>query len=427
MAAKAKKKKLKLTAAQKQRRKDARSPLLNPGALLSGTALRQAAAAETNADFKPKISALNTATKDANAQGKALVSHNDSYWQQFAAGEADRLARQKALAGDLDAKLSSIAGDTGAAIDRADAQRQAADAQDRQVRGAGLEGGGDQRVSDELAAARARSAADSQTARSGGATQGANYGNLVNAIAGARQLHGAESHRDLTTRLANQLAQFRTQKVDLQGQKADATVKNLLGLRQSGFENAATLRGLGLKEADIAAKTATAQASTNLANRKQGEVERNNRRQARLARQRNATTRHGQSVSHSDRVRGQDLGHQDRQASINARKNAQKKKRAKEPQSSINTRAAIVGVQGEYERLLHQFHGDHAKTAHTIRANARRQKKPLPEYILIAAADLANFGYVTPGHVKALKNAGVRVPHGWTVPHRSAKLSSNLA
>lgn len=394
--ARSKKPKRKVSPARRRARREARllkrEPLLNPGATLAGTALRKGARSVTNAEFDPKIAAVRTAGRNAQTQGTALVDRNDSYYRQLAEGEAGRVARQKALGAELDASLSAVNRDTSTGLDKAEAAARAAQAADAEVRG--TSGAGDRQLLDELAAQRARAAGNAQTFRSSAAGDTASYGGLVNAMGGARASHGAETHRDLTTRLANQQADYRAQEQTLKGQKAEAGVKNLLNLRQSSFENAATLRGLGLKEADINATQAKAERELSLARRRQREVERNNRRNAGLAQGRIDTTK-----------RGQDLSHSDRQAALDDRKNKKDKPKA-ESQSSKNTKLAIDNARSSVRRYRTQ-----GLTGPQITKKARQAK--IPPVVLNAARDLEYLGYVSAPNAAALKRAGVRVPGSW--------------
>jgi hypothetical protein len=322
--------------------------LLNPGAQLAGHDLARAASALTGYEFGPQFSENARQARQARAQGDALVGRNQSYYRQLASEEAGRVNRQRVLGSDLSKSLAAISRDTGSSIDQAGRDTQQAGGQDAALRGPGLSGGGTQATLEELAAQRARSAQTAQAYRSGGALETANYGGLVNTLGGATRLHGAESRRELVNREQNVLRDLATQRRSLAQQRGLARLKNVTSLRQSGFDNAVTLRGLGLKEEDIQSRAQQAQAASKLADRRLSQTERNNKRQARLARQRNRTTRRGQSLGHRDRVRGQDLGHQDRQASLRARN--RKKAKNKESQSSHNTKAQIDNARSAIRR-----------------------------------------------------------------------------
>jgi hypothetical protein len=252
-----------------------------------------------------------------------------------------------------------------------------------------------------VAAARSNQALQSGSAATAAANAAGNYAGLLAVAGEARAQHGGEVHGQLANRAQNQRYQLSQAIAQARSDKGPAFVKNLTGLRQSQFENRVTIAGLDLKQADLEASSAKDAADRRLAEKRIKQADDASRRSA-------GTTRRGQDITHGDKV-----------ADRNAKTDPAKKK-VKEPQSSINTRAAIVTVQGEYEGLLRRFGGDHAKTAKTLRSRARKAGQTLPEYVLVAAADLANFGYVTPGHVRALRNAGVRVPKGWRTRSRPA-------
>lgn len=83
-----------------------------------------------------------------------------------------------------------------------------------------------------------------------------------------------------------------------------------------------------------------------------------------------------------------------------------------EVQGSHKIKAQVVDARAAYERGLAA-----GWSGKKIAREARKQK--VPEHVLVAAADLANFGYVTPGHLRALRQAGVtHIPAAWKHPRR---------
>jgi hypothetical protein len=78
------------------------------------------------------------------------------------------------------------------------------------------------------------------------------------------------------------------------------------------------------------------------------------------------------------------------------------KKPSKPTEAARKTVVQIGDAVTQYGTLKQKFGGDLSKVA----ANAR--KHGVPEHILNAAADISNFGYITPGHVRALLDAGVQ-------------------
>jgi hypothetical protein len=405
------------TPAARRRRRQDKDPLLNPAAQLSGHNLARAASALTGYEFGPQFSENRRQARQARAQGNALVSRNQSYYRRLANEEAGRVNRQRVLGSDLDRTLASISRDTGSSIDQAGRDTRQAGGQDAALRGPGLSGGGTQATLEELAAQRARSAQTAQAYRSGAALETANYGGLVNSLGGATRLHGAESRRELVNREQNVLRDLATQRRSLQQQRGLAKLKNVTSLRQSGFDNAVTLRGLGLKEEDIQSRSAQAAAAAALAARRQRDTERNNKRQARLARQRNATTRRGQTLGHRDRVRGQDLGHHDRQDSLRARN--RKKTKNKESQSSHNVKLQIDNARSS----IRQYR---AKGLTGPQISRRARRAGVPNVVLNAARDLEYLGYISGPNRAALRRAGVRVPRAWLRKPRRSKAARGI-
>jgi hypothetical protein len=239
-----------LTPAQKHAAQINKDPLYTPGAPLAGTSLEKAANRLTSLEFKPKVAALDTQAKTEKTQGTALIDKTTGYYKQIAADEANRLARQTALSGELDTRLKTIDQDTTAHLDQPTPKVGTGTA--------GLSGGADEQFANELAAQRARAASTAAAYRTGGAVESGNWEGYSHAMAGARAFHGDEAHTDLTTRLANRLSSIGQEKKALQATKGDQTVKNLLDLRKSSFEDIATLKGLGLKDKQIQASLAIA-------------------------------------------------------------------------------------------------------------------------------------------------------------------------
>jgi hypothetical protein len=249
--AKAARPKKPLTPAQKHAAQITKDPLYTPGAPLAGTSLEKAANQLTSLEFKPKIAALDSQAKTEKTQGTALIDKTTGYYKDMAAQEAARLARQTALSGELDTRLKAIDTDTTAHLDQP---------VPKVGSGApGLSGGADDQFANELAAQRARAASTAAAYRTGGAVESGNWEGYSHAMAGARAFHGDEAHTDLTTRLANRLSSIGQEKKALQATKGDQTVKNLLDLRKSSFEDIATLQGLGLKKSQIDASLKIAQ------------------------------------------------------------------------------------------------------------------------------------------------------------------------
>jgi hypothetical protein len=379
-----------LTPAQRRKRRLAKNPLYNPTKVLSGADLADAAKALTNLDLNPQLSALDTQAKTTQTQGTGLIDKSAGFYRDIASQEADRVARQKALSDRLNATLSGIASDSQTTADRAKQDVTDAQAADTAVRGPGLSGGGDQAAAADLAAQRARAGQTAETFRSSGASQGANNEAFLNASAAAQGMHAGEVHKQLVNQLANRLGDIASKRTSVESTRGASDVKNLTTLRQQGFENIATMQGLGIKEQDLAAQTADQAARRELAKQQAAETRRNNRRRARIAQQ-------GQSETHRHNVTTEGQGQQ------RIDQGGKKAKKPSKPSEAARKTVVQIGdAVTQYGTLKQKFGGDLSKVA----ANAR--KHGVPEHILNAAADISNFGYITPGHVRALLDAGVQ-------------------
>ena len=235
------------------RRRQQGLPLYDPGKVLSGRDLSRAVADLVEGETRPGIRTLDRAITSNRNQGRVAGERAGEYYRGLATQAAQSQALQRQIGERLSGELSGIAADTQRQVDA----RQAAGAQDTSrdaaLRGQGLQGGADERRAQELAAQRAAAATGAQAYRSSGAQQSGNYQALVNALAGARASRGGEIQGEI-------LSGQRKVEKDLQGKRSDLVTsrgplatKLLLQLREAGFNQIATKKGLDLKAADLAA------------------------------------------------------------------------------------------------------------------------------------------------------------------------------
>lgn len=380
-----------LTPQQRRRRRQDKDPLYNPAASLRGSKLASAAERLVALEYAPKLAALGREARSAETQGTALIDRSRGYRGQVAARDAEATDRQRAIAAELGSGLGRVAADSRASATADETDLLARLASDRALRGEGLQGGGDDQLQRELAARRTRSGETAQIFESAGALQGTRAAALQSQIAGANQARGQEVDQQLVNRLASQMADVRSRRSELEGQRGNARTKTVLDLRQQQFENQLTRAGLGLKEADLAAEIA------------------NQRVNQELARERVATTRRGQTLGSRDRRRGQDLSSADRQAAEQGRQRraaekAREKAVGKPPTArALKGRTAIEQARAMYQR----FDGDYAKYVRS----ATRNKVPGP--ISQAAYEMELMGGITAQTRKRLRDLGVTVPRGW--------------
>lgn len=394
-------------AAAQQAKAVATNPLLNPTTPLAGKSLQTAATQLTNAELKPKLSALDQQLATTTQQGTALVGKAGNVYQQVAANEAQNVARQNALGGLLGAGLANVGASSRASLDQqaaAEAQRQQADAS---LRGGGLSGGSSDQVAQAITGLRGRSDAIQRSAENTAALQTSNWGNLTNAMGESRGLHAGEVQSELLNRLAGQQVKINQSKADLQSTRGDTQAKNLQTLRQQGFENLATMQGLGIKQSDIAASLQKARGDQTVAKQK-----------IKAAAQTNAANRKsrehiaaaGRSIAKMNAAEKQrhDVAMENKPG-----------KPVKEPVAVAERRRVINNVSSEISDLMRKGN-TRSQAAAQIRKNAQQAKQTMPADILSSALDLAYDGHISRRNLALLKQQGMVIPKQWlpTAPKR---------
>lgn len=391
------------------------SPILNPAQQLSGRPLAESADALVALEYGPQKTELARQAAENQNQGTALSGRASDYYRELAGQEASRLTAQQAIAATLDKNLTAIGGDAQTGIAAAGDQAAKLQAADTAVRGAGNDGGAGARVAEELAAARATATAQTQTARTAGATQGANYQGYQVGTAGAVAAAGGETQRRILNQIAQQAAGIRAKQGELATSEGAAKRKAILDLRQQSFENSVTSEGLGIKRADIEAQMNSDAADQALAQQRIRQSDRQNRRN-------NQTTRRGQNMTAAQRAA-------DRKARrIAARQKAAQKKATTEPTDVRKMKTGITNAAADISTL----------TASGLSAQQKAQLKDAgatdlirngrldintarkvivalggPAIVAAAAAELSKYGGIRPGTAAQLRRLGMKVPKGW--------------
>lgn len=379
--------------ARRRARQD-KNPLYTPGTPLGGHTLAESAHDLATLDTKPQLDAIDQASKSAQTQGQAVSSRAAGYYQQLAQQAADSVARQSVISKRLNDTLGGIGDQAQARVAAAGSDQATKLAADADLRGGGLSGGADAQAAVEQAAQADRTAHDAGAYRAAGAAQGANYEGVTNVGSTAAAQRGGEQLGQLDTNLLNSLAKLRTQRQQVQaGMGADET-KQLLGLRQSEFNNLATEQGLGIKAADITQQAAQARAQARLGNKKLTEK---------------AKADH---LAHLDRRYQSALTHGDRQAALGLKREIsdyQKKyglgsfkptsgTGTKEPASAVSLRRGITNAV----TLLQQ--------GHSVRY--LQTQKAAPD-VVRAAQEINDQGYLSPDTQRSLEELGVQLPPEW--------------
>lgn len=270
-----------VSARERELRSYDRNPLYNPARQLAGRHLKLSVDRLADMQVRPQLSALDREAATATTQGAALSKNAGDYYRQLAEREAQSIAQQQALTARTRGALGAIANETQGQISQAEGSEKARLAADAATRGAGLDGGTSALAA--LAASRSRAAQGAQAFRSTGEMQGANYEGLAMSNRTARGLRGGEIQGQLANKLGNTLGTIRSKRTEAEASRGDIATKLLMDLRQSGFENLATVRGLDLKQADLDADVQKSIADQSLASRKLASADRHNRALERIS------------------------------------------------------------------------------------------------------------------------------------------------
>lgn len=389
---------------------DNNNPLLNPATQLGGHDLATAVRSLVDLQYKPQEAALLRAGSQATTQGNEAARRSAGYFAQLAGRDQQAGERQTAIADRLRAGLEQIRAHAGQQAQDMSAQSQAAQAADAAQRGVNVDPGRSKAEADALAARSAQDAAGYQTA---GESAAAAYAGLTQSAAQARQLHGAEVQGQLRNRVLNAQTDTNSKLADLAQQRGNASTKTLLDLRQSGFENLVTQKGLGLKEQDL---------------RLQGLDEAQRRV---LARQQLAETKR------MNAVRTDDISHDNALADAGERRLTAKEQReadkndyqlryglgpykrndpkakagAREPASALTLKAGVVNATIDAADLLDGVDSK-GRPRNVNRVKEILAGRGAPKIVIQAAIERHNTG-ITPSTAAALRSLGIRIPDDW--------------
>jgi len=227
---------------------------LEAGQSLTGKQLTGAARALTALEVRPQLhgyrqlanqlhSERETEARGLAALGGQLAGNVTDVYKNIAASEADGLARQQALAGQLNQTSAGIAQQGNQSLEAMQKGQLGGLTAALQIRGAPGGGSAQQELANAVAAQQSAQSANSQANQQFAASQGASYGNLAATLAGTAQLQGGAAvggiGRDIIgrTRESNQKYDEGIQtalgkRADVKATKGATFVKNLLGLRE---------------------------------------------------------------------------------------------------------------------------------------------------------------------------------------------------
>ena len=386
----------------RRRRKQDRNPLYDPTQQLSGSRLRSAADSLVSLEFGPQRKALEQEAAQTQTQGAAVQNRANSYFLQLAEAERGNVERGTAIGNLLNGTIAEIGKQTNASLDTAAAQGAAALGADQGVRGPGLDGGST-KLAEELAAARARAGENTQRAGLDAASQTASFTSLADLSRQARELRGGETVQQLANAQQAKLSDVASRRAALEASVGPKRVEQILGLRQSGFENAATAAGLDLDRAELRAQVQQDQTDAELAAAKLRATNRQNRARNRLTAKQIAATRRGQDVSAEqralDRASRERLGAADRKS----RERIAAARRKGKTLETADAKKVKTGIANALADLQQRKPKNGA-------AWLRKQGAP---GIVIRAALERQQGGLKLSTVAELKRLGIRVPRQW--------------
>jgi hypothetical protein len=395
----------------KARKRRGPNPLLDPTTQLSGRSLSRAANYLTNLEFGGQQRQLRSSYDQATRQGTALAANASNYYRSLAKDVGKSVARQRAIGSELDTRLKTDA--AGAQTDLSKITQEASQraSQDAALRGTGLSGGGQDRVAAEVAAARGLAAASAQSTQEQAALQSSNWANLQNITGQATTLGGGETRRDILNAMTAQQGDIRGQQNQLSGQVAQKRVANLLQLRQQGYENLVTARGLGIDMAKIRASERASRRSAGLARDRIKSAERQNAARLRVQRR-------GQDKTAFTQRRGQDLVSREKGLDRHSREKIAAGRRSmkhvkNEPADSRKARREIGNILSEIETNNWYRGRPKGRVLQRLRNPKHGGATPLGAE---AAYQLHVRGWLGPELERRLRAAGIRIPKAWKHP-----------
>ena len=361
-----------------------------PGSSLTNREVEKQVGASTDLQFGPNAVPLQQQRNRDTLDWYAQYQRDLQQHAQNVAGIARDATNQ---VGQLQQGMNTVAA-------QSTADRQQAEAQNAAVTGA--KPADVQGTAQNAAQVRAQMLGALGAGEAGrGAARSSYADTLANVVAPGQKLQAAAAGQTAEKNLRDQINSYKTAKT---GEIVDSERKSLLSAaaEQAKINSALQIAGIN---ADTKTSVADIQAQQRAADRAASQAN---------ARANRAVTK-----------RGQDLGHQDRQASINARgKNAKGKGAGKSPwlgQASQNTAkdnvdsavTAAKSLKGDYsEHELRQLLLN-GRAAQTIDHNGQKVKIPAVPKVdkrwVNVAMDIVFNGYISPANVKALHAAGIKV------------------
>jgi hypothetical protein len=235
--------------ANAQRMKTENATLYNPSQILSGSDLRNSVKAAVDLQINPQLGAfdrsIGSLTGQRDTQAARLGQYFDMYNKQTASGAAALTGGAQQLAAQM-AQLGQGSQSQLEAIQQGINSRTTADAA---LRGPGLQDNGP--ASSALDFAKAQQAGANAGYQTQAAATGSGFAGIAGTIAAVAPMRAADATANLANTFNKQIADMQGRRAEVDAQRGPLTTQTLDKMRQDQFTNLATMKGLGLKEADL--------------------------------------------------------------------------------------------------------------------------------------------------------------------------------
>ena len=229
----------------------ANSPLLNPNATLSGSALQQAAQALANVQFNPLLNSINSQVGQNNRQTQGAENLTGQYFGQLGQLAQSGANQVNSIGTGLNSTLAGIASGTQSQLQGIGQNAQSSLLKYAPQGDGGLAAPAQSALQAEIARQQGLSAQDQGAFRSAGAVQGANYSSNAASNLGTFALAGQEALKNIAQAGQVRNEPLMAQLAKAQLQKSALTATDLGKLRQQEITNQFTAKGLGIKQQGV--------------------------------------------------------------------------------------------------------------------------------------------------------------------------------
>lgn len=243
----------KTARANAQRVKQENATIYNPGVVLSGNDLRNAVKSSVDMQIGPQIAAADRAISQTTGARDSALSRQAGYADLYNKSTAGAAAALSSSGQQLAEKLAALGSNTGAQIQGFQNEANQRFAADAALRGPGLTD--PSAANAEFATEKAFAAGQAGTFGGQGIAQAGGFAGLGNTIAATAPMRANDNMTLLANTFNKQLAEMYGKRQDAEASRGPLTAETTSKMRQDQFTNLATMKGLGIKEADLAETT----------------------------------------------------------------------------------------------------------------------------------------------------------------------------